>query len=416
MNIKVNTDRMWSRLMEMAKIGATPRGGVCRLALSEEDKAGRDLFVKWCKEAGCEVTIDELGNIFARREGRDAARPAILVGSHLDSQPTGGKYDGVLGVLAGLEILETLNDHNITTHAPIEIVSWTNEEGARFAPAMLASGAFAGVFSKEYAESRKDRDGITFKKALENIGYAGKRALGSGSYAASFELHIEQGPVLESEDITVGVVHGVQGIRWYDLTMQGVEAHAGPTPMSFRKDPVQHLMPLLNSIYEIASEYSPNARVTIGNIKAVPGVHNTVPGELKVAVDLRHPDRDTLEIMHEKLSVLTQQAGTTEGIVTSLDQIWYSPPVHFDKQCITALQNAAASLGTEYLDMVSGAGHDSVYLAGIIPAAMVFIPCRDGLSHNEMEHIEKKHAEAGCNVLLRAVIQQANASENINSL
>ena len=410
--LAIDSSRLWSRIMEMARIGATDKGGVCRLALTEEDRIGRDLFIKWCENAGCSVTIDELGNIFARREGKDPMLPAVLIGSHLDSQPTGGKYDGTLGVLAGLEVIETLNDKNIETECAIEVVSWTNEEGARFTPAMLASGAYAGVFTKEFVENRIDNDGVRFIDALQNIGYKGERKLGSGNYKAALELHIEQGPVLEAKNIPVGIVTGVQGIRWYDLVVKGSEAHAGPTPMSFRKDPVKDLLPVLGEVFALADKFSPDARVTIGAVKSFPGVRNTVPGELEVTVDLRHPETEVLEAMHEHLQEIVQNGNSSANSQFELSEVWNSPPVYFDEACVDALREAARETGTKMLNMVSGAGHDSVYLSKVMPAAMVFIPCRDGLSHNELEHIEKEHAAAGTNVLLNAALKLTRQTFN----
>lgn len=413
MQVKVNTKRLWERLMMMAEVGATPKGGVCRLALTEEDRKGRDLFVRWCENAGCSVTVDALGNIFARREGLEPDLPAVLLGSHLDSQPTGGKYDGALGVLVGLEIIETLNDLDISTRAAVEVVSWSNEEGARFAPAMLASGAWAGVFTKDFAQSRKDKDGITFLEALESIGYKGSRNLGEGKYAASLELHIEQGPVLEVAGLSVGVVKGVQGIRWYTARIKGKEAHAGPTPMKYRKDPVQALLPFLGEVYEIGKQYAPDSKVTVGEIHTLPGVRNTVPGLVEVSIDLRHPEEATLLEMHQQLMVLTEQANLQGQVHFDLIQEWYSPPVHFDQGCIDALKTGAENQDLEFMDLVSGAGHDSVYLSGVMPTAMLFIPCRDGLSHNELESIEMEHAANGANVLLQATLQLADTSKKI---
>ncbi|MEO0341657.1 MAG: hydantoinase/carbamoylase family amidase, partial [Bacteroidota bacterium] len=298
--IKISGKRHWQRLMEMAKIGATPKGGVCRVALTDEDKQGRDLFIKWCKAAGCKVEIDQLGNIFARRAGKNNALPPVMIGSHLDSQPTGGKFDGVYGVLAGLEVIETLNDHQIETVFPIEVVSWTNEEGARFAPAMLASGVFAGVFTLDYAYARTDKSGKTLGEALERIDFKGSLPVGNRPYTATFEVHIEQGPILEMENKSIGIVTGVQGIRWYDLVLTGKETHAGPSPMSWRIDPVKAAIPILAGLYNIADMYE-DSRVTVGFLDASPGVKNTVPGVLTISIDLRHPDDHILSTMDSDL-------------------------------------------------------------------------------------------------------------------
>lgn len=403
--MKIQADRFWDRMMSMAQIGATPKGGVCRVALTEEDKVGRELFIQWCEEAGCSIRIDQMGNLFARREGMKPELEAVLVGSHLDSQPTGGKYDGVLGVLAGLEVVESLNDQDIHTDRAIEIVSWTNEEGARFSPAMIGSGVFAGEFTLEYAYARTDKKGIKLGDALEEIGYKGDMQMGASSYAACLELHIEQGPILEAEELPVGIVKGVQGIRWYDLILTGKETHAGPSPMSYRKDPMKAAAQIMQSIYEIADAYQPDARATLGYLDAVPGVKNTVPGQVTLSIDLRHPDAEQLSLMDAQLKKNIQKICEPSGIDHQLEEVWYSPPVVFHEKCTEALKKAATELQIPHKEMVSGAGHDSVYLSKVAPTAMIFIPCKDGLSHNELEHAEKEHAVAATNVLLHAVLQ-----------
>ncbi len=409
--LRINGERLWQRLMRMAEIGATPKGGVCRVALTEEDRQGRDLFIEWCREANCTISIDQMGNIFARRAGLGLDLsddlPPVLVGSHLDSQPTGGKFDGVYGVLAALEVIETLNDQQIQTNAPLEIVSWTNEEGARFAPAMIASGVFAGVFDLAYGWSRKDGDGHSLGEALQQIGYMGDVPMGNRPIKAAFELHIEQGPILESEDKAVGIVTGVQGIRWYELIIEGKEAHAGPTPMSHRRDPVQGMIPILGRIYELATNYAPHGRVTIGDIQAEPGVINTVPGRLRIKVDFRHPDAAVLAEMNTALQQIVSSECATRQLKGQVKHIWYSPPVAFDAECITAVREAAKQVGVSAMEIVSGAGHDAVYLARVAPTSMIFIPCKDGLSHNELEEASKEHVIAGANVLLHAVLAQA---------
>ncbi|NET34388.1 MAG: Zn-dependent hydrolase [Cyanothece sp. SIO1E1] len=409
--LKIDNNRLWDRLMCMAEIGGTPKGGVCRVALSEEDKRGRDLFIEWCKAAGCTIEVDPMGNIFARRAGIDPDLPAVMIGSHLDSQPTGGKFDGVYGVLAGLEVVESLNDHDIKTKHPIEIVSWTNEEGARFAPAMIGSGVFAGTFSLDYAYSRTDKEGRTLGEELEKIGFKGTAPLGQRAYKATFEVHIEQGPILEAEGKSVGVVTGVQGIHWYDLTLSGKETHAGPSPMSYRVDPVKAAIPLLQQVYQLAETYAPHARVTIGYLDASPGVKNTVPGQLKISLDLRHPDADIMERMDSDLKSIIAEVSQHTSVQFELEDIWYSPPVAFDQNCIAAVQEAVDLLQIPAMQMVSGAGHDAVYLAGYAPTSMIFIPCEDGLSHNELEKAFPEDVEAGTNVLLHAVLSMAEQVE-----
>lgn len=405
----INAERHWNRMMEMAKIGATTKGGVCRVALTDEDKAGRDLFIKWCQEAGCSIEIDQIGNIFARRAGKDNDLPAVMIGSHLDSQPTGGKFDGVYGVLAGLEVIECLNDHQIETENPIEVVSWTNEEGARFAPAMIASGVFTGEFSLEYAYAREDKEGNKFGEELERIGYKGELPVGNRPYAASLEIHIEQGPILEAEHKQIGVVTGVQGIRWYDLIVKGKETHAGPSPMSYRIDPVKGVLPILSQVYEIADTYSPDARVTIGYLDASPGVKNTVPGQLTVSLDFRHPDANILSQMDADLKAIIAKISSASKVQFDLQDIWYSPPVAFDSACINAVRNAVEKLDFPAKEMVSGAGHDAVYVAKVAPTSMIFIPCKDGLSHNELESAKKEDVVAGANVLLHSILKLAGA-------
>ena len=405
--LRINGERLWQRLMTMAEIGATPKGGVCRVALTEEDRQGRDLFIQWCRQANCTISIDQMGNIFARRAGLNNDLPPVLAGSHLDSQPTGGKFDGVYGVLAALEVVETLNDQQIQTNAPLEIVSWTNEEGARFAPAMIASGVFAGVFDLAYGWSRKDGDGHTIGEALQQIGYMGETPMGNRPIKAAFELHIEQGPILESASKAVGIVTGVQGIRWYELIIEGKETHAGPTPMSHRRDPVQGMIPILNRIYELAAKHAPHGRATIGNIEAEPGVINTVPGRLRIKVDFRHPETAVLAEMHTTLQQIVSSECAARQLNGQVKQIWYSPPVAFDPECIAAVREAAKRVDLSAMEIVSGAGHDAVYLARVVPTSMIFIPCKDGLSHNELEDASKEHVIGGTNILLHAVLAQA---------
>ena len=405
---KINGERLWDRLMEMAKIGATPKGGVCRVTLTDEDKIGRDLFIKWCEEANCTVEIDQMGNIFARRAGKNNELPPVMIGSHLDSQPTGGKYDGVYGVLAGFEIIETLNDLNILTEAPIEVVSWTNEEGARFAPAMVSSGVFADVFSLEYAYSREDKEGKKLGDELERIGYKGSLLVGNRPYSATLEIHIEQGPILEIEEKQVGIVTGVQGIRWYDLIVTGKETHAGPSPMNYRADPVKGVIPILQKLYGLADKYAPDARVTVGYLDASPGVKNTVPGTLTVSVDLRHPDDAVLSKMDSDFKSMIKEENEISKVDFEIKEIWYSPPVVFDSNCIQAVRNAVNKLEIPAKEMVSGAGHDAVYISKVAPTSMIFIPCKDGLSHNELESAKKEDVIAGANVLFHAVLELAD--------
>lgn len=402
-----NGARLWQRLMDMGAIGGTDKGGCNRQALTDLDKQGRELFMDWCREAGCSIRIDAMGNIFARRDGANADLPPVITGSHLDTQPTGGKFDGVYGVLAGVEVLDSLNEHQITTQHPIEVVVWTNEEGARFSPAMIGSGVWCGEFDLDYGHSRADKQGVTIGEELQRLGYLGEEACAPYPIQAAFELHIEQGPILEQEDLTIGVVSGVQGMRWYDLTLTGQPCHAGPSPMTSRRDPFMALGPIMADLYALAEEHAPWARVTFGDIKASPGVRNTVPEEVVLCVDLRHPDEDILTCMHERFYELVEQHAKATNIDAHIRQEWHSPAVQFNAHCVNAVNHAVTQLGYSNMNMFSGAGHDAVYVSRVAPTSMIFIPCKDGISHNEAEDAQPDHIEAGANVLLHAILQQA---------
>lgn len=405
----INGDRLWARLMEMARIGATAQGGCNRQALTDLDKAGRDLFVQWCRAAGCCISVDRMGNIFARRAGRDDVLPAVITGSHLDTQPTGGKFDGVYGVLAGLEVIESLNDAGIATEAPLEVVVWTNEEGARFSPAMIGSGVWAGAFDLGYGHSRADKLSLTIGEELARIDYLGEAPAEARPLKAAFEVHIEQGPILETENRQIGVVTGVQGIRWYDLTLTGQPVHAGPTPMTVRRDPFMGLAPILQRLYALAEAHGPWARVTFGDIRAEPGSRNTVPERLVVAVDLRHPEQSVLDELDAAFRRLVEEEATRLGLQSDIREEWHSPAVAFDPRCVDAVQQAVDALGYSHLRMCSGAGHDSVYIARVAPTSMIFVPCEQGISHNEAENAAPEDLEAGANVLLHAMLHMANS-------
>jgi beta-ureidopropionase / N-carbamoyl-L-amino-acid hydrolase len=409
-DIRVDGGRLWQSLMTMAEIGATPAGGVNRQTLTDEDKRGRDLFRAWCEEAGLQVSVDRMGSMFARRDGTAADQPPVMLGSHLDSQPTGGKFDGALGVLAALEVVRTFNDYGIATRAPLEVVNWTNEEGCRFPPAMIASGVFAGVFDLDHGLSRKDHAGRTIGDELRRIGYAGQRPVGQRPVGSLFELHIEQGPILEAEGQRIGVVTGAQGARWYDCAVTGAETHAGAAPMEGRRDALRGAAALLEDIYAIAQRHAPAGRATIGEFQAYPGSRNTVPGRVRFTVDLRHPDGATMDAMDRALRDAFERARVrSAGLEFRLDEIWYAPPVAFDPQCIEAVRQAAAGLGLTAREIVSGAGHDAVYLARVVPTAMIFVPCRDGISHAEVEYAAPEACADGANVLLHAVLARAGA-------
>ena len=399
-NLQIDGDRLWQSLMDMAAIGATPAGGCNRQALTAEDGVGRELFRNWCEAAGCSVRVDAIGNMFARRAGANPTAPAILVGSHLDTQPTGGKFDGVFGVLAGLEVIRTLNDHNVSTESPIDLAVWTNEEGARFAPAMQGSGVWAGVFEIEDAYAATDKTGVTLETALRDLDQLGTEPAAPFPIKSAYEIHIEQGPILEAENKQIGVVTGVQGIRWYDLTIQGAACHAGPTPMNARRDPVRVLGQLLEAIYTLIDRHGPRARVTFGELRAEPGSRNTVPERVTVSVDLRHPDQAVFDQIDRELRELVGAA----TLPATLDEFWHSPAVVFDAACIETVRAAVEARGCPALEMVSGAGHDSVYVARVAPTAMIFVPCKDGLSHNEAESATADDLSAGANVLLETVL------------
>lgn len=393
--------------MEMAEIGATQKGGVCRLTLTDLDKESRDLFVQWCREAACAITIDKMGNIFARREGTDPTRAPVLVGSHLDSQPTGGKFDGALGVLAALEIVRTLNDLNVETQHPIEIAMWTNEEGSRFAPAMIASGVFAGVFSLDHAWSCTDPEGKTLGDELNRIGYVGDADAVGRPVHAFFELHIEQGPILEDEGFDIGVVTHAQGQRWYEINLTGMESHAGPTPMLKRKDALLGAARIVELVNEIGLGHLPGACATVGMIEAYPNSRNVIPGRAFLTVDFRHPEDKSLAAMDGALAEGVARIARDTDLGYDLEQLFYFPPLEFDRSCVAAIRDAAERLGYRHRDIVSGAGHDACYLARVAPTGMVFSPCVDGISHNEAEDCKPEWVTGSANVLMHAVLDRA---------
>jgi N-carbamoyl-L-amino-acid hydrolase len=411
-NLGVNGERLWASLMELARIGATAKGGVCRLAASEEDRAARDLFVRWCREAGCSVTVDAIGNIFARREGRNPDRPPVMTGSHLDSQPTGGKFDGAYGVLAALEVVRTLNDHGCETEAPIEIVAWTNEEGSRFSPAMIGSGVFTGVFDLAWARQRPDNlSGATLGAELSRVGYAGEAPAGGRKVAAYFEAHIEQGPILEAAGVPIGVVTGAQGQRWYEITVRGEEAHAGTTPMPRRRDALVGAARMIEAVNRIGDAHAPDARATVGFIQSSPNSRNTIPGRVFFTVDFRHPQDGVLSAMDREFREACDKAAAASGrLEADVKEFWYFPPTPFDPALVGGVREAAEVLGYPHQDIISGAGHDAVYMARVAPTAMIFVPCKDGISHNQLEDARPEDLSAGCNVLLEVVLQAGGAA------
>jgi beta-ureidopropionase / N-carbamoyl-L-amino-acid hydrolase len=392
--------------MEVAKIGATEKGGSRRLALTDLDREVRDLFVGWCQEAGCTVSVDAMGNIFARREGTDPTLAPVLAGSHLDTQPNGGKFDGVFGVLAALEAVRTLNDHGIETERAVEIVDWTNEEGSRFAPAMVASGVFAGAFDLEYGLSRADSDGQTIAGALAEIGYAGDARVGGRPIAAYVEAHIEQGPILEGEAKTIGVVQGAQAQRWYEVTLTGQDAHAGTTPMERRHDALVAAAGIITEVNRIGLSVD-DGRATVGMMEVGPNSRNTIPGSCFFTVDMRHPNEDVLLGMGTTLREYAAGIASAHGVEIDLREIWHSPLVKFDRRCVDAVAAGAVAAGYPSMEISSGAGHDACYVARVAPTAMIFVPCADGISHNELESATPEDLAAGAEVLTRAIIELA---------
>jgi beta-ureidopropionase / N-carbamoyl-L-amino-acid hydrolase len=402
--------RLWASLMALAEIGATDKGGVCRLALTDLDCQARELVCRWAREAGCTLRVDAIGNLFARRAGREDL-PAVATGSHIDTQPTGGKFDGNYGVLAGLEVLRTLNDHAIATRAPIEVCVWTNEEGSRFVPVMMGSGVYAGAFSLQHALSATDRDGVSVGQALRAIGYSGAApaslADGAARFAAYIEAHIEQGPVLEDSGDVIGVVTGALGQRWYDVVVSGMEAHAGPTPMDLRRDALQAALPLMQAVDRIARAEAPHARGTVGQVLVHPSSRNTIPGRVVFSVDFRHADDSGLARMDAALRDAVAAVEGAGAVTVSVMPVVYFPPAPFDAALVGRVREAAHALGLGHRDIVSGAGHDAVYVARTAPSAMIFVPCKDGISHNEIEDARPEHLAAGCQVLLHTLLGAA---------
>ncbi|MEO0542714.1 MAG: Zn-dependent hydrolase [Pseudomonadota bacterium] len=406
-NLRIDGDRLWDALMEMAKIGPGIAGGNNRQTLTDEDAEGRALFQKWCEDAGLSMGVDEMGTMFMRREGADPDALPVYVGSHLDTQPTGGKYDGVLGVLAGLEIIRTMNDLDIKTKHPIIVTNWTNEEGTRFAPAMLASGVFAGIHTLDWAYDKTDAEGKRFGDELERIGWKGEEKVGDRKMHAFFELHIEQGPILEAEQKDIGVVTHGQGLRWIECTVTGKESHTGSTPMPMRKNAGRGLARITELVHEIAMDNAPNAVGAIGHIDVYPNSRNIIPGKVVFTVDFRSHELDTLTGMVDRLMSEAPKLCQDTGVEFSAEIVGQFDPPAFDEDCVRMIREAAERLGYSHMDIISGAGHDACWINRVAPTAMVMCPCVDGLSHNEAEEITKDWARAGADVLFHAVMEKA---------
>lgn len=404
--LKINGERLWASLMSMAEIGATARGGSCRLALSAEDKAGRELFSHWCKAAGLTLSVDAIGNLFARRAGTDNDAAPVMIGSHLDTQPEGGRFDGVYGVLAGLEVIRSLDDHGIQTRKPLEIAVWTNEEGARFTPAMLGSAVFTGALALDKALATTDGDGVSVDEALRATGYNGERALG-GAVDAYFEAHIEQGPILEDNAKTIGVVTGGQAIRWLDVRVEGMAAHAGTTPMALRKDALYGAAKMIQALENLAADFAPHGLTTVGELSIAKSSRNTIPGLLDFTVDLRHHRDVDIDAMEQQVRARLQAIADNRGLSVTITPHWISPATPFDAQCVACVQASVDALGYSQQTIISGAGHDAIHLARYCPTAMIFIPCVGGLSHNEAEDVLPEDVRQGTDVLLNAVLKRA---------
>ncbi len=406
-NLKINGDRLWDSIHEIAKIGPGIAGGSNRQTVTDEDGEGRHLFQSWCKAAGMTMGVDTMGNMFARRDGTDPEALPVYVGSHLDTQPTGGRYDGVLGVLAGLEVVRSLNDLDIKTKHPIVVTNWTNEEGTRFAPAMLASGVFAGLHTQDWAYAREDAEGKKFGDELDRIGWKGDEEVGARKMHAFFELHIEQGPILEAEGVDIGVVTHGQGLSWTQVTVMGKESHTGSTPMPMRKNAGLAMARILEKVEEIALSHAPDAVGAAGHIDVYPNSRNVIPGKAVVTVDFRSPNLDVITDMEERLRVAAQKIVDDMGLAVEFEKVGGFDPVEFDKDCVSAVRGAAERLGYSHRNLISGAGHDACWINRVAPTAMVMCPCVDGLSHNEAEEISKEWSTAGAEVLFHAVVETA---------
>jgi N-carbamoyl-L-amino-acid hydrolase len=406
-NIRVNSSRLWDSLEEMALIGPGVAGGCNRQTLTDADGEGRHLFQRWCKAAGMTMGVDTMGNMFATRPGTDPAALPVYMGSHLDTQPTGGKYDGVLGVLGALEVVRSMNDLGIKTKHPVVVTNWTNEEGARFAPAMLASGVFAGIHTEDYAKGRRDLDGKVFGEELKRIGWEGTEKVGARKMHAMLELHIEQGPILEAEGKDIGVVTHGQGLWWLEITLTGKDAHTGSTPMRMRVNAGLGMARITERVHQIAISHQPNAVGAVGQVKVFPNSRNVIPGKVVFTVDIRSPEQAKLDAMKGEVMRAAHAVAAELGLGCAIEEVGHFDPVTFDAGLVKIVRQSAEKLGLSHMDIVSGAGHDACWINRVAPTVMIMCPCVDGLSHNEAEKISPEWAAAGTDVLLHAVLDVA---------
>ena len=406
-NMRINPARLWDSLMEMALIGPGVAGGCNRQTLTDADSAGRHLFARWCKDAGLTMGVDTMGNMFATRPGTDPAALPVYMGSHLDTQPTGGKYDGVLGVMGALEVVRTMNDTRVKTKHPIVVTNWTNEEGARFAPAMLASGVFAGIHTEDYAKGRRDPDGKVFGEELARIGWVGDEKVGARKMHAMLELHIEQGPILEAEGKTIGVVTHGQGLWWLEITLTGRDAHTGSTPMNMRVNAGLGMARITERVHQIAMAHQPNAVGAVGQVKVYPNSRNVIPGRVVFTVDIRSPEQGKLDAIRGEVERAAHAVAAELGLGVGIEPVGHFDPVTFDPGLVKVVRASAEKLGYSHMDIVSGAGHDACWINRVAPTVMVMCPCVGGLSHNEAEEISPEWAAAGTDVLLHAVLEVA---------
>ncbi|HWA20515.1 MAG TPA: Zn-dependent hydrolase [Devosia sp.] len=410
-NLRINPDRLWNSIHELAEIGPGIAGGNNRQTLTDDDKKGRELFQRWCDGAGLTMGVDQMGTMFMRREGTEPKLDPVFVGSHLDTQPTGGRYDGVLGVLSGLEVIRTLNDLGIKTRRPIVVVNWTNEEGARFAPAMMASGVFAGQFSLDYAYGRKDLDGKTFGDELKRIGWIGDEKVGARKFHSYFEYHIEQGPILEAENKQIGVVTHGQGLWWLEFTLTGKEAHTGSTPMNMRVNAGLAMSRIFEMVQAVAMENQPGAVGGVGQVKFSPNSRNVLPGTVVFTVDIRSPEQGKLDRMRARIEAEAPKICDALGVKCAVEPVGHFDPVTFDPELVGRVRASAEKLGYSHMNIISGAGHDACWMQRVGPSVMIMCPCVDGLSHNEAENISKDWAAAGADVLFHAVAETAEIVE-----